>query len=120
MNATMTKKQEREQEQESAREQLREVLAGDERPVIGTILRHCSASGMSRDISLYYKDNNITYLAGVAMGDSVKNSKGFNAIRVQGCGMDMGFHLVYNLSITLFCADKYDHNSAYKLKHRWL
>jgi hypothetical protein len=117
---TLTKKQAREQEQESARERLREMMEGDDRPVIGTILRHCSASGMSRDISLYYKDTNITYLAGVAMGDNVRSSNGFNAIRVQGCGMDMGFHLVYGLSITLFCAGKYDHNSAYKLKQRWL
>ena len=117
---TLTKKQAREQEQESARERLREMMEGDDRPVIGTILRHCSASGMSRDISLYYKDTNITYLAGVAMGDNVRSSNGFNAIRVQGCGMDMGFHLVYGLSITLFCPNKYDHNSAYKLKQRWL
>ena len=117
---TLTKKQAREQEQESARERLREMMKGDDRPVIGTILRHCSASGMSRDISLYYKDTNITYLAGVAMGDNVRSSNGFNAIRVQGCGMDMGFHLVYGLSITLFCPDKYDHASAYKLNQRWL
>ena len=117
---TLTKKQEREREQERAREELRAMMAGDERPTIGTILRHCSASGMSRDISLYYKDTNITYLAGVAMGDSIKNSHGFNAIRVHGCGMDMGFHLVYGLSITLFCPDKYDHDSAYKLNQRWL
>ena len=117
---TLTKKQERVQEQESARDRLREMMAGDERPTIGTILRHCSASGMSRDISLYYKDTNITYLAGVAMGDNVRSSNGFNAIRVQGCGMGMGFHVVYGLSITLFCADKYEHDSAYKLKQRWL
>ena len=120
MNATLSKKQERELEKEKAREDLRALMAGDERPVIGTILRHCSASGMSRDISLYYKDNNITYLAGVAMGDNVRSSNGFNAIRVSGCGMDMGFHLVYNLSTVLFCADKYDHASAYKLNQRWL
>lgn len=117
---TLTKKQEREQEQARAREDLLALMAGDERPTIGTILRHCSASGMSRDISLYYKDTNITYLAGVAMGDKIKNSNGFNAIRVNGCGMDMGFHLVYGLSITLFCPDKYDHDSAYKLNQRWL
>ena len=116
--ATLTKK--RQAEAEQAREELREMFAGDECPVIGTILRHCSVSGMSRDISLYYKDTNITYLAGVAMGDNVRSSNGFNAIRVQGCGMDMGFHLVYGLSITLFCAGKYDHDSAYKLKQRWL
>ena len=120
MNATLSKKQERELEKEKAREDLRALMAGDDRPVIGTILRHCSASGMSRDISLYYKDNNITYLAGVAMGDNVRSSNGFNAIRVSGCGMDMGFHLVYGLSITLFCPDKYDHASAYKLNQRWL
>jgi hypothetical protein len=120
MNATLSKKQERELEQERAREQLRALMAGDERPIIGTILRHCSASGMSRDISLYYKDTNITYLAGIAMGDKIRSSNGFNAIRVSGCGMDMGWHLVYNLSITLFCAGKYDHASAYKLNQRWL
>jgi hypothetical protein len=32
---------------------------------------------------------------------------------VQGCGMDMGFHVVYSLSQTLF-------NDGYALKQRWL
>lgn len=36
-----------------------------------------------------------------------------NGIKVEGAGMDMGFHLVYSLSQRLF-------GDGYKLSHRWL
>jgi hypothetical protein len=36
-----------------------------------------------------------------------------NGIRVGGCGMDMGFHLVYTLSRALF-------DDGYYVKHEWL
>lgn len=40
------------------------------------------------------------YNAAVAMGDRYDRDN--EGIRVGGCGMDMGFHVVYNLSRTLF------------------
>ena len=88
-------------EQDEATERLREELhPGD---TVHTILRHVSQSGMSREISLVtVKDGNVrdwSWLAAKAMGDRLGNRDG---IKVSGCGMDMGFHLVYNLSRTLF------------------
>lgn len=110
--------------------------------VVYTILRHVSSSGMSRDISLLIKDGdglaNITYLAAKAMGDTLKEKNGHHVIRATGCGMDMGFALVYNLGRTLFPDGFYpvqagrsygrngtsnealDTDGGYALKHEWL
>lgn len=70
-----------------------------------TVLRHVSRSGMMREISLHYIDKEtaspqwISGVAARAMGDRLGKRDG---IIVGGCGMDMGFHLVYNLSRTLW------------------
>lgn len=82
-------------------ERLRKILKpGD---TVYTILRHVSKFGMSRDIDLYKIDGGEPmYLSGYAanaLGESRSKDQG---IRVGGCGMDMGFHLVYNLSRTLW------------------
>lgn len=73
---------------------------------VHTILRHASRSGMFRRISLVMvgKDGSVrdfTRLAAVAMNDKEPrwNEDG---IGVSGCGMDMGFNLVYGLSRTLY------------------
>ena len=79
---------------------------------------HCSIgsvakSGMSRRIKFYIaKDSEIlsaTYLASILYGGNL-NDKG---VLVKGCGMDMGFHVVYTLSTILF-------GNGYKLKSQWL
>lgn len=113
----LTKKAQAAKDQLDAQNYLRELFAGDDKPTIGTILRHVSASGMSRDISLYYREQNITYYAAQAMGEKVKNSNGFNAIRMGGCGMDMGFYVVYLLSGSLY---GFKDRGDYKLSQRWL
>ena len=83
---------------ESARKVLEErIKPGD---TINTILRHVSRSGMSRSISLLKGDEDITYFAAALMGDKIDSKHG--GIKIGGCGMDMGFALVYNLSATLF------------------
>lgn len=84
------------------RDKLRNMLKpGD---TVYTVLRHVSRSGMSRRIDLYTISDGapvfITGMAAAAMGMRWDNDKG--GIIVGGCGMDMGFHLVYNLSATLF------------------
>src|SRR5512133_1108404 len=69
-----------------------------------TILRHVSRSGMQRSISLQIitdgEINDITGRAAAVMGSRRDDKRG--GIKVGGCGMDMGFHLVYNLSRTLY------------------
>lgn len=113
-------------EQEKACEHLRELFADDSKPEIRTVLRHVTASGMSRDISLFYvKDNkiiNITYYAGIALGWRLVDRNGSRAVRVGGCGMDMGFHLVYTLARTIYRSTENNHGAdvGYWLEHRWL
>ena len=76
---------------------LRELLKpGD---TVQTILRHVSRSGMMRHISAVFNSQDITYYVAALMDDKVADDGG---IKCGGCGMDMGFNLVYNLSRTLF------------------
>jgi hypothetical protein len=82
---------------------LLEVLKpGD---TVYTVLKHVSSSGMSRriDVLVVTKDGgirNITHLVAPVTG--FKRSKVDGALTVSGCGMDMGFHVVYSLSRALF------------------
>lgn len=80
---------------------LRNMLKpGDE---IDIILRHVSRSGMSRKISLFFKGENITYYAAQTLGENCTlEYRGNRVINMGGCGMDMGFACVYNLSSALF------------------
>lgn len=109
-----------------------------------TILRHCSASGMSRRITLCIirlakkgdadKAPYVLYLDGNAekVLDHARPAKG-DGIKVGGCGMDMGYHLVYGLSRALFPdgfkvkgtgrngdTSGHDNDGGYALRHRWL
>lgn len=85
---------------------LRKVLKpGD---TVYTVLRHVSRSGMSRNIDLYYiaesKPVRISAYVGHAIGtpQSLKNWERSQGLTVGGCGMDMGFHLVYALGRVLY------------------
>lgn len=88
-----------------------------------TMNRHISSSGMSRDISLFVARDgeimNITYYAAHALGWRLVERNGYRAVRVSGCGMDMGFHTVYTLSRVLF-RDAVNGDAGYSLKQEWL
>lgn len=140
---------------DEAREHLRDVLKpGD---TVYTVLRHVSRSGMSHSIDLYKVEADdqerdgarILWLSGwaaQAMGRRQSTARGpaHEAIVIGGCGMDMGFALVYDLSHALYgegyqctgprCPSA-DHNNnpprppadgtmfhqdGYALSHRWL
>ena len=73
--------------------------------VVYTKLTHVSRSGMSRSIECYLaqgRDNltDITWLVARATNSRVDNTHG--GIVMGGCGMDMGFALVYGLGRTLY------------------
>ena len=112
--------------QQEACDYLRELFADDSKPEIRTVLRHVTASGMSRDISLFYVKNNqivnITYYAGLALGWRLVERNGSRAVRVGGAGMDMGFHLVYPLARTIYKSTENNHGAdvGYWLEQRWL
>lgn len=95
-----------------------------------TAIESVSRSGMSRVIKVY-----------IVQGDAVRNISGYVAnalewpgsqdgVKVGGCGMDMGFHLVYSLGYVLWPngTDKPhgtrngvpDSNGGYALKQEWM
>lgn len=97
----LTKKAQKEQERQEAIARLRTYLQpGD---TVYCVLRHVSASGMSRRIDLYVmKDNEPLWISSLAARACEWRLSDKQGIIVGGCGMDMGFHLVYSLSYTLF------------------
>lgn len=119
----LSKKAAAELERSESIERLLKLFAGDAYPKIHTINRRVSSSGMTRDISLIYvKDGaiyNLTYSAALALGWPLSEKSGHRAIKVSGCGMDMGFHLVYTLSRVLY-RDTVEGDAGYKLQQAWL
>lgn len=138
------------QERAEAIERLRQwVKPGD---TIHCILRHVSKSGMSRTIQLVKfspSERNpgevseawIGYNAALVLGYPYDRRK--EGIKIGGCGMDMGFALVYELGQVLFHNQPFiclgpscpsnDHSNGdrdysphthsdagYSLRHRWL
>ncbi len=120
------------------RQQVIDQLKRDLKPgdKVYTILRHVSASGAACRISLvipYVHQTDQTgivtldYSAALAI-DAKLHPKG--GIIINGCGMDMGFELVYRLGSALWPNGtdephgtrngEPDRESGYALKHQWL
>jgi hypothetical protein len=104
---------------------------------IYTTLNHCSASGMYRVIGVKIISHNeprdISGAVAVALGWRWDGKHG--GVCVGGCGMDMGFHVVYSLGRTLFPkggplpkamhgrngdTTGIETDGGYLLTHRWL
>lgn len=109
-----------------------------------TDLKHVSRSGMLRIIKVYINTpegiRDISYHVATVLNTTLEPKYG--GIKRTGCGMDMGFDLIYNLSYELYpngytCPGKncesndhyngdknytpHHHNSGgYALKQRWL
>ena len=99
---------------------LREMFPRGSR--VHVVLRHVSRSGMLRHISVLHAQNgtirDVSYL--VARALDYRRDLDDGGIVVHGAGMDMGFELVYNLSMALYCPDHYDHEGAYALTKEWV
>jgi len=78
-----------------------------------TNVKSVSRSGMSRQIAVYAIQDNkpffISYYIAELLNYKMNNNNG--AIKISGCGMDMAFAIVYELSKKLF-------NDGYALKQR--
>lgn len=122
----MTKKQIREKELEEKREALRGMLK--EGDTVYTKVVHVSRSGMYRVINLYVmliSERNgkpypycIDHLAAPLLEGYDYRHRGCKAT---GCGMDMGFSLVYSLAWQLFGHIKRDNkDNGYLLNQKWL
>ncbi len=96
----MTKAQQ--QEQNDARVALREIVKPGDK--VFTILRHVSRSGMQRVIGVVVPTadglRDITWSVSKAIG--YPNDRDRWGVKVNGCGMDMGFEVVYNLGRVLW------------------
>jgi hypothetical protein len=127
--------------QEECRERLQSLIKpGD---TVYCVLRHVSRSGMMRVIDLHIIKDGEPVWIGRTVADFLGYSYKDNGLRVTGCGMDMGFAVVYELSHKLFpdgfgCIGKNcpsnDHSNGdrdytpghphtsggYALKHRWI
>jgi hypothetical protein len=88
-----------------------------ENDTIYTVLREVSRSGMTRYIDAYIIRANrplcMSYEIANALNWTLGNGTNHQGIKVQGCGMDMGFHLVYSYAQLVF-------KDGYKLKQQWL
>ena len=124
----------KQKEKAEAIENLQDIKPGN---TVYTILRHTSASGMSRAISVVLirdnKPQDISYW--VARALDYRIDENHEGVKVGGCGMDMGFHLIYSLGRALFPegftlaegqrgrngdSSGFDEDGGYALKHRWL
>ena len=138
----MTKK-EKEAWQIDAFDYLHKVLKPGS--IVNCILRHVSKSGMTRAIDFYtFRVDKETgkvlrhYLTpAIETVAGYRQNKRHGGLTVGGCGMDMGFSVVYNLSYAMYPdgfipadaglhgrngtpATELDTNGGYALKHEWL
>lgn len=147
--ARLTKAEKETRSKEAVARLLKMIKPGD---TVRTVLTYRSSSGMSRRIKVlvYSRDN----LYKVNDGENIRDISGLIAdalgyrwhdegsVVVGGCGMDMGFHVVYSLSSVLFRDNFYcvgercpsnDHfngdknykrhkhsSGGYALRHQWL
>lgn len=99
-----------------------ENLAKDKPETIYTILRSVSNQGMSRLIDMFYvkdgKPIHIHFHTNRVFQKRVKTSNGFG-YRVGGCGMDMGYHLVSNLSYSMSQFLGLKELDGYIYRHSW-
>jgi len=96
------------------------------RKCVYTVLKHVSRSGMYRRIAVLvpYKNEirNISGYVADVLGLECTNG----SVGVSGGGMDMGFHIVYNLSLFLYTDSKLragdfgSPEAGYILQHQWL
>jgi hypothetical protein len=94
--------------------------------------RHTSQSGMMRRISFYVvKKNKLISLDWyIARITSYSHDRNRGGLIVNGCGMDMGFSVVYELGSTLWPKGtpkphgtrngEPDRKGGYALKHSWM
>lgn len=109
----MATKKEKELDRAIMKENLLTNYLADTQTVYA-ISRGSSSSGMTHYYSLVVAGLNnkgepdlfnITYYAAEILGYKLVDRDGYRVIKLQGGGMDMGFHLVYELSSVLYAGN---------------
>ena len=82
-----------------------------------TKLIHCSSSGMTRIIGVIGIKKNepryYSYKVSKLLDYKCSDKFGEYGVKIGGCGMDMGFHLIYQLSSKLY-------KDGYAINQRWI
>jgi hypothetical protein len=124
MTTKLTKKTQKEMEIQQAKQELIKILEEGNRKVYTSVVS-TSGSGMNRKINVFVATKsgeirNINWY--IEKLDLYNRDLKTGALKVSGCGMDMGFSVVYNLSTMLYRNEdgSYSHDGAYKLKQQWL
>lgn len=86
--------------QEYCRKELRKILRP--KSTVYIVLRSVSKSGMSREISAFAIHNGELRNLDGLVADAIGHAVGKQGIKMHGCGMDMGFALVYSLGAALW------------------
>jgi|TARA_R100000654_G_scaffold22372_1_gene44652 hypothetical protein len=118
------------EEKQEALENLKSwIKKGD---TLHTTVKHVSRSGMMRHISVRHlkaTDNpeRPVYISNydyhIARVLDLPEAPNYQGVKVGGCGMDMGFHLVYSLSRSLFKDEpkgEGDRDHGYWINQEWL
>ncbi len=130
-----TSKIEKAENRKNAIEYLRTILTPG--TTVYTLCLSVSSSGMSRKISCYVVNNGRIQNISGYVGNAIDYNRDYKtgALKVSGCGMDMGFHVVYSLGRALYPegfklsenqygrnGDKsgYDKDGGYSLNQSWL
>lgn len=97
---------------------LQKVLKPD--MTVHVIIRHVSKSGMQRVMDVFYiKNNNLYCITHHVANVLEKNiSKKYHGVVINGCGMDMAWHLVYTLSAVIFRGTKHEKQGENLLRHQ--
>ncbi|MDY6862961.1 MAG: hypothetical protein SV062_08230 [Thermodesulfobacteriota bacterium] len=127
----------KEKERQEIINEVREKVERGDRKIY-CVLRHVSASGMSRDIDffIFYAENGkirkdwLSYDLSQIMGYTYNENR--ECLRVNGRGMDMGFVVVHHLGEILYPggdgktvtgrngSKEIETDGGYLLKHEWL
>ncbi len=114
-----------------AEKRLRELLPEKDR-LIYTTIKKVSQSGMYRHISCTIIKDNKPYCIDWAVSRLLELPLKNDSVSISGCGMDMGFSIVYNLGSILFPKGdgktitgrngntKPETDGGYLIKQRWL
>lgn len=103
---------------------------------VWVVCRAVSASGLRRYLDLYtfapheeygvtkiYLTYHVANLLGYSLSPRSNSVKG-DCLIAEGCGMDMGFHVVHSLSYALHGHDNHDgegfERSGYTLRQEWI
>jgi len=88
-----------------------------------TVIRSVAKSGMSRTMSVFVIREgrlvNVTFSVAKVLGYTLVDVDGHRAIRVNGVGMDMGYHVVYSLGHALYRRTEGE-DPGYSLNHAWI